>query len=110
MQNEMRTKLAAVLLSLAVTTFPAGVAHADPASAGCDVGKTYLNLASTMVPGLANTPILGPNSIQSEGQLVAKWVTQGYGFDAINAQVSRDLNVDTYTAAALMGYTGCDIP
>ena len=87
----------------------AGTAHADTGSAGCGIDNNYLHLASTMVPGLANTPILGPHSIMSEGQLVAKWAAQGYPFDAINNQVARDLHVDTATAAALMGYTGCEI-
>jgi hypothetical protein len=45
----------------------------------------------------------------SEGQLVAKWAAQSYTFDPINNQVACDLHVDTATAAALMGYTGCEI-
>jgi hypothetical protein len=104
----IKTALLGGVVAAAAAAF-AGTAHATPADTGCDVGPTYVHLATTMVPGLAKTPILGPHSITSEGQLVSAWTEQGYGFDAINNQVARDLHVDTASAGALMGYTGCEI-
>jgi hypothetical protein len=45
----------------------------------------------------------------SEGQPVAKLAAQNYTFGVISNQLARDLHVDTVTAAALMGCTGCEI-